>query len=65
MQDIKSMKVIAIAGLKKNLYVLDTKSFDPFIIKEVLQQYASSLYIENDAYVCNVTQPVSEKASFY
>lgn len=38
---------------KKNLYILESKSFDPDVIEDILNCFDSSLYVSNHVLACN------------
>ncbi|KAF7825115.1 Retrovirus-related Pol polyprotein from transposon TNT 1-94 [Senna tora] len=40
-KDLKSEEIIAVAGVRRNLYVLESKSFNPFVIKQFLSDCGS------------------------
>ncbi|KAF7821898.1 Retrovirus-related Pol polyprotein from transposon TNT 1-94 [Senna tora] len=61
-QDSKSRDVIAVAKVKKNLYILEKKSFYPHIIKEVLAQYDSNLHFANHILACNLSSSINESS---
>ncbi|KAF7808414.1 Retrovirus-related Pol polyprotein from transposon TNT 1-94 [Senna tora] len=58
LQDLKSEEIIAIAGVRRNLYILEPRSFDPFVIKHSLSQCDSLSNV-----LCNAIPISNEKTS--
>ncbi|KAF7803654.1 Retrovirus-related Pol polyprotein from transposon TNT 1-94 [Senna tora] len=56
LQDRKSEEIIAIAGVRRNLYILESRSFDPSVIKHYVTHYGLSPKI-----YCNVVSTSNEK----
>ncbi|KAF7836927.1 Cysteine-rich RLK (receptor-like protein kinase) 8 [Senna tora] len=54
-QDLRSKEIVAVAGVRKNLYILESKSFDPIVIKEAIFHYDASISI-----ACTVSNTVNE-----
>ncbi|KAF7830791.1 Copia protein [Senna tora] len=56
LQDRKSEEIIAIAGVRRNLYILESRSFDPSVIKHYVTHYGLSPKI-----YCNAVSTSNEK----
>ncbi|KAF7831648.1 Retrovirus-related Pol polyprotein from transposon RE2 [Senna tora] len=57
-QDLKSKEVLAVAGVRRNLYVLEYRSFDPIAIKEAMSSHDLSFNI-----TCIVLHTIKENIS--
>lgn len=62
-QDPKNKAVVAVAEVKRNLYILEQKSFDPIFIQSVLVLYNSALCFANNVLSCTSSQMINENST--